>query len=74
MDPLDVAWAAVGQEQVLATPLQMALVAGGVANGGRVMKPYVMQEIGHRRRARSLKTRRAGGMADRDGARRPRLR
>jgi peptidoglycan glycosyltransferase len=30
---------------VLATPLQMALVAGGVANGGRVMKPYYLQEI-----------------------------
>ena len=29
MDPLQVAWAAVGQEQVLATPLQMALVAAG---------------------------------------------
>ena len=45
MDPLAVAWAACGQEQVLATPLQMALVAGGVANGGRVMKPYYLQEI-----------------------------
>ncbi len=30
---------------MLATPLQMALVAGGVANGGRVMKPYYLQEI-----------------------------
>jgi peptidoglycan glycosyltransferase len=45
MDPLDVAWAACGQERMLATPLQMALVAGGVANGGRVMKPYYLQEI-----------------------------
>jgi peptidoglycan glycosyltransferase len=45
MDPLDVAWAACGQERVLATPLQMALVAGGVANGGRVMKPYYLQEV-----------------------------
>jgi peptidoglycan glycosyltransferase len=45
MDPLDVAWAACGQERLLATPLQMALVAGGVANGGRVMKPYYLQEI-----------------------------
>lgn len=45
MDPLDVAWAACGQEKMLATPLQMALVAGGVANGGRVMKPYVVQEV-----------------------------
>ncbi len=45
MNPLDVAWAACGQEQVLATPLQLALAAGGVANGGRVMKPYYAQEI-----------------------------
>ncbi len=45
MNPLDVAWAACGQENLLATPLQMALVAGGVANGGRVMKPYYLQEI-----------------------------
>jgi peptidoglycan glycosyltransferase len=45
MNPIDVAWAACGQENLLATPLQMALVAGGVANGGRVMKPYYLQEI-----------------------------
>ena len=45
MDPLAVAWAAVGQEQLLSTPLQMALVAAGVANDGRVMKPYYTQQI-----------------------------
>lgn len=45
MDPLQVAWAAVGQEQVLATPLQMALVAAGVANGGVIMRPYHTQEV-----------------------------
>jgi penicillin-binding protein A len=45
MDPLAVAWAACGQEQVLATPLQMALVAAGVANGGVVMKPYYLQDV-----------------------------
>jgi peptidoglycan glycosyltransferase len=45
MDPLGVAWMACGQERLLATPLQMALVAGGVANGGRVMKPYYLQEV-----------------------------
>ena len=45
MDPLAVAWAACGQEQVLATPLQMALVAAAVANGGPVMRPYVVQEV-----------------------------
>ena len=45
MDPLAVAWAACGQEKVLATPLQMALVAAGVANGGRIMKPYYLQQV-----------------------------
>jgi penicillin-binding protein A len=45
MDPLAVAWAACGQEQVLATPLQMALVASAVANGGPIMKPYVVKEV-----------------------------
>ena len=45
MDPLAVAWMAVGQERLLATPLQMALVAAGVANGGTLMKPYVVQEV-----------------------------
>ena len=45
MNPLDVAWAAVGQENVLATPLQMALVAAGVADSGQVMKPYLVQRV-----------------------------
>jgi len=36
---------AIGQQNVSATPLQMALVAAGVANGGVVMKPHVMAEI-----------------------------
>ncbi len=45
MNPLDLAWAAVGQEKVLATPLQMALVAAGVADAGQVMKPYLVQRI-----------------------------
>ncbi len=45
MDPLAIAWAACGQEQVLATPLQMALVASAVANGGTIMAPYVVQEV-----------------------------
>ena len=45
MNPLDVAWAAVGQESVLATPLQMALVAAGVADAGQVMKPYLVQRV-----------------------------
>ncbi|WP_253880373.1 peptidoglycan D,D-transpeptidase FtsI family protein [Actinomadura rupiterrae] len=33
----------IGQENVRATPLQMAMVAQAVANGGKIMKPYVVQ-------------------------------
>jgi peptidoglycan glycosyltransferase len=36
---------AIGQESVRATPLQMALVAAGVVNGGSIMKPHVMSEV-----------------------------
>ena len=36
---------AFGQERLLATPLQMAMVAAGVANGGIVMEPYVVDRI-----------------------------
>jgi peptidoglycan glycosyltransferase len=36
---------AFGQERMLATPLQMALVAATVANGGVVPRPYVVQRI-----------------------------
>jgi peptidoglycan glycosyltransferase len=36
---------AIGQNDVAATPLQMALVAAGVANGGSVMRPHVMSEV-----------------------------
>jgi penicillin-binding protein A len=36
---------AIGQQDVAATPLQMAGVAAGVANGGVIMKPHVMAEV-----------------------------
>ena len=36
---------AIGQQDVSATPLQMALVAAGIANGGVVMTPHVMGEV-----------------------------
>jgi len=35
---------AIGQ-QVRATPLQMALVAAGIANGGEIMRPHVLAEV-----------------------------
>jgi peptidoglycan glycosyltransferase len=36
---------AFGQERLQVTPLQMAMVAAGVANGGVVMEPHVVQKI-----------------------------
>jgi penicillin-binding protein 2 len=35
---------AIGQGYVLATPLQMALVTATTANGGDVLKPYIVQD------------------------------
>jgi peptidoglycan glycosyltransferase len=39
------AQSSIGQNDVAATPLQMALVAAAVANDGVMMKPHVMKEI-----------------------------
>jgi peptidoglycan glycosyltransferase len=36
---------AIGQQDVQATPLEMALVASAIANGGMIMKPHVLGEI-----------------------------
>jgi penicillin-binding protein A len=40
-----VAQTGIGQNDVTSTPLQMAMAAGAIANGGVVMKPHVMAEI-----------------------------
>ncbi|HWH13654.1 MAG TPA: penicillin-binding protein 2 [Miltoncostaeaceae bacterium] len=42
---IDVARVAIGQEQLGVTPLQMAMVAGTVANGCTLMRPHLMQTI-----------------------------
>ncbi len=44
-DPVDLARLAIGQERLLATPLQMAQVAAAVANGGRLMKPKIWKRV-----------------------------
>jgi peptidoglycan glycosyltransferase len=36
---------AIGQQDVQATPLQMALIAAGIANGGVIMTPHLMSEV-----------------------------
>lgn len=40
-----VAYSAIGQESVGANPLQMAMIAGAIANGGTEMEPHVLREI-----------------------------
>lgn len=43
-DAPETALSAIGQFDVAATPLQMAMVAAGIANDGTVMKPYLVDE------------------------------
>ncbi|MDQ3729590.1 MAG: penicillin-binding protein 2 [Actinomycetota bacterium] len=44
-DSIDIGRVAIGQERLLTTPLQMAQVAGTVANGGTLMEPTFLQEV-----------------------------
>lgn len=44
-DPVDVGRVAIGQERLLATPLQMAMVAAAVANRGKLMKPQIWSRV-----------------------------
>lgn len=45
LNPPQTGQAGFGQFDVQATPLQMAMVAAGLANGGKVMKPYVVDGV-----------------------------
>ena len=45
LSPAYVAQTGIGQYEVAATPLQMAMVVAGIANGGTVMRPYVVDEV-----------------------------
>ena len=45
LNPPGLGQSAIGQFDVRVTPLQMALVAAGVANDGQVMRPYLVQEM-----------------------------
>ncbi len=44
-DPVDLARLAIGQERLLATPLQIAEVAAAIANGGKLMKPQIWNRV-----------------------------
>lgn len=44
-DAIDVGRLAIGQERLLATPIQMAEVAATIANGGDLMRPQIWSEV-----------------------------
>jgi peptidoglycan glycosyltransferase len=44
-EPVDLARLAIGQERLLSTPLQIALVAAAIANGGKLMKPQIWNRV-----------------------------
>jgi peptidoglycan glycosyltransferase len=39
------AYSAIGQEDVQATPLEMALAAGAIADGGTIMTPHILEHV-----------------------------
>ena len=41
----EIAQLGIGQGALLVTPLQMALVADAFANGGRIMQPYLVEQV-----------------------------
>jgi peptidoglycan glycosyltransferase len=45
LDAAQTIQSAIGQYNVRATPLQMAMVAAAIANGGVVMKPYLVKQL-----------------------------
>ncbi len=45
LDDAQTIQSAIGQYNVRATPLQMAMVAAAIANGGVLMKPYLVQQL-----------------------------
>jgi peptidoglycan glycosyltransferase len=44
-DPAQLAMTGFGQSEVLATPLQMALVAASIANDGKMPQPYLIDQV-----------------------------
>ncbi|MGW7079239.1 peptidoglycan D,D-transpeptidase FtsI family protein [Streptomyces sp. NPDC054871] len=45
LDKPQTALTGMGQGSLTSTPLQMAMVAAGLANDGKVMKPYMVEEL-----------------------------
>ncbi|MFI5756024.1 peptidoglycan D,D-transpeptidase FtsI family protein [Streptomyces sp. NPDC051569] len=45
IDPSQTAQSSIGQFDTRATPLQMAMIAAAVANDGKLMKPYMIDQL-----------------------------
>lgn len=43
--PVDLGRLAIGQERLLSTPLQIAMVGAAIANGGKLMKPQIWNRV-----------------------------
>jgi penicillin-binding protein A len=44
-DPIDIGRVAIGQERLQVTPLQMAMVAAAIGNGGRLQRPHLVDKV-----------------------------
>jgi len=44
-DAIDIGRVAIGQERLQVTPLQMAMVAAAIANGGHLMRPHIVEKV-----------------------------
>ncbi|HET9522489.1 MAG TPA: penicillin-binding transpeptidase domain-containing protein, partial [Candidatus Limnocylindrales bacterium] len=60
VDDVELANAAYGQAETFVTPLQMALVAATVANGGELMRPHLVTELTGKDGTRSIAPRSIG--------------
>jgi peptidoglycan glycosyltransferase len=44
-DAIDIGRVAIGQERLQVTPLQMAMVAAAIGNGGRLERPHLVEKV-----------------------------
>lgn len=45
MSDSDAALVAIGQGQLLTTPMEMAIICSAIANGGEIMRPYLVDSV-----------------------------
>jgi penicillin-binding protein A len=66
----EIAQSAIGQSKVLATPVQMALVASAIANDGVMMQPMLVSEVLSAKgdRLRSIDSKRIGTVTSKQNA------